>query len=303
MFELQILFANILVPAIIFVSAYAVTLQLPNSMRAQFQPPVVAMSGALALWLAFALRNGWSLWPEDVWQRIPVASLLVAVVTAVTEIFLHPRGIQAEAGEAISAPEQRERKSFAGLEIMIWLLRAVAIAQAALIIFPTGESWVELQSMRRWWIGVITVGVSFGWYSISRCRTNVAPIVGFALIPWTVAAAFLISQSFMKVTEPMLAIATLLALASLFDWKRRTACFLNTISGVTLFTAAAAIAQGQFYSYLDLPRNLYAIAILTPLLIALAARLGQLRSTRVGQAMAIVISLALTAVLLGIVSK
>jgi hypothetical protein len=311
-FELQILAANIVLPAVVLLTVYLVSSILPAALSLRLQSPMLAVAGALGLWVAFGIRNGWTLWPEDHWQRIPAATLLIGVVAAMTEILLRSAASLTARKSAYSqketAAEQYEPYSKANvvsdhtaigwLQSVGWILRISATVGAALIIFPTGEAWLELKSSRWWWVSLIAISVSFSWFSLSRCDRRVAPFVGIAFVPWLIAAAVLTAQSFLKVTEPLMAIATVIATVSMLDLTGKTRAVLIVAAGIMHVGASAIVAHGYFYSYLDIPRNLYAFTISAPLLIALSARLTQRYSLQLAQSLPIVLSLLLATLII-----
>ncbi len=304
MFEIKVLFANILAPALIMLGAYWISSRRYPAPGGRLGLSTFALASFLAIWCAMALRNGWSLWPEDAWQRIPAGSLLVALVSIVTDYGGQSAPISRGAAErgvsetAVTDPDELQSPLPRSIKVVSWLFRLAGLVGASFIIFPSGESWAELQAVRWWWIGLMSMGVVAAWLVVSSCHWSVRPSVGFAFVVWTVAVAFLVSQSFMKVTEPILAMATVLGLASLFDVLRFSYRAVVSVAGVTLFAAAAAVAHGNFYSFLDISRNVYGLAILTPLFIASAAYLGQRRSQRVGQVMAVLVAITFTALLI-----
>jgi hypothetical protein len=95
--------------------------------------------------------------------------------------------------------------------------------------------------------------------------------MGFAWITCFAAAAFLTAQSFMKVTEPLLAISAVIgcfAIAVLVTGKQG---LLPGAAGPCLAAFGAAVANAQFNSYLGLSDYLSWLAIFSPAWVALCA--------------------------------
>lgn len=248
MFELEILFANIVVPGLIFGVAGLLYRGLP----ARFSKPVGAIlwsvAAIAAIEFAFGWRNGFALWPEDAWQRIPRAAGLVALATV--------------AGELLDAGQNRLSSVFVGC------LYAIAIAVGTWWIFPQGTGWEQLQPEFWRWLVVVIIGCGGSAILVSQFSNRRAAIWGFLCIPWTMAAAYLVSQSFIKVTEPILAVATVLGMASIFSCLTERTRPLQGVAGGMLCVALGALAHGKFYSYLETPAIAYQTLMVVPMLAA-----------------------------------
>ncbi len=176
---------------------------------------------------------------------------------------------------------------------------AAAALVAAWLIFPRGETWAELQSEQNQWCLVIALSASLAWWGIAGCRPAVSIAVGFATIPLLIASAFLTSLSIMKITEPLIAVATVIGLCSLIDLRLTGRGSLPIMFAPALFAMTSFIAHANFQSYLGLPRTLYFLAMFSPALVALAARMSQRNSTRVAIATTVCMALLIAATMAG----
>jgi len=303
-FELQILFGNVVSPAAVLLISWLACAALPAPHRSRLTPLVLAASSGVAIWTALAVRNGFAWWPEDAWQKVPIAALIVSALAIVAELF-SPQAVQSEQAdkipiadkEAVASPNSLRRSSAAS--IVQWLVITVAAVAAAWLIFPRGDTWAELQSEQNQWCLVIGLSVSLAWWGISGCRPPVAIAVGFATLPLLIASAFLTALSIMKITEPLIAIATVIGLCSFIDLRLTGRRSLPIIFAPTLFAMTSFIAHANFQSYLGLPRTLYFLAMFSPAIVALIARMTQRKSTRVAIAATICMALILAAAMAG----
>lgn len=247
MFELQILTHNVLLPTAIA----TVGLGLVRAMAGRgdqgasdtgASPLVSTLCGLAAtgaLLSAFTMGNGWQWFAQESWLRIPLAALAVGLIA--------------------STPVQAWTD---------WVLRFGMLLVAAVLVFPRGEGWEDLQSEHTTWVLAMTASAWLAWYLLSRRNTREAAWLGLSWIACTVAAAVLTAQSFMRVTEPMLAVASILGCFSLGAWwfARREA--LVAAAGVALFGYVAIIANGQFNSFLGLSNRLSYLAMAGPAIVA-----------------------------------
>ncbi len=270
MFPAKILLANILVPIIVATGSSLIAkfrarrslgqveddeLAAPRTGRSQFEGLLGAVAAALAIWLAFGLRNGFSIYPvDDAWMRIPFATLLVAV------------------GGILTLP-------LGGLGR--WTVRLGFLAVASWTVFPTGENWGFLWDSRYYWVTALAISSWIGWFGIEIRAPRDSGILALAWIPCFASAAFLTAQSFMKVTEPMLAISSVIGCFAIAALALRRGELLHGAAGPCLLASAAAIANAQFNSYLGLSDFLSGLAILSPAIVTcssipfLARRKGQ----------------------------
>jgi len=292
MFELQILFGNVVAPAAVLLISWLACAALPAPHRSRLTPLVLAASSGVAIWTALAVRNGFAWWPEDAWQKVPIAALIVSALAIVAELF-SPQAVQSEQAdkipiadkEAVASPNSLRRSSAAS--IVQWLVITVAAVAA------------ELQSEQNQWCLVIGLSVSLAWWGISGCRPPVAIAVGFATLPLLIASAFLTALSIMKITEPLIAIATVIGLCSFIDLRLTGRRSLPIIFAPTLFAMTSFIAHANFQSYLGLPRTLYFLAMFSPAIVSLIARMTQRKSARVAIAATICMALILAAAMAG----
>jgi hypothetical protein len=249
----------------------------PATSLAFLQGLVISGATAAALGVAFGLRNGWALWHEDAWMRWPTAVVLVALAGAVT----------------------------AGLTSswLVWTLRILATLIASGVIFPTGEAWGFLWPARFQWWAVMTISTVVGW---SLCHVQPPKLAAFLGLNWIVllvAAAYLTSQSFLKVTEPLMAVASVLGCLSLFSLGGRTSQWVSLAAGPCLFATSAAVASAQFNSFLGLPDRLSWFTMATPSLLAVAAYGFTTASATRGPGryavLCLIVSLALAATVIG----
>ena len=292
MFELQILLGNVVAPLAIVLIGYRA---LPPACRSRAISFVLAACSGLAIWVALAIRNGVAWWPEDAWQKVPVAALIVTAVAMTAEFFrsrfFGSRRTFHSVEETSSAARLEPRRSTS--DLIDCFAIALAAATAAWLIYPRGETWAELQDQQYQWCAVITLAASFGWWGIAGCQPTVASTVGLATIPLLIASAFMTSLSIMKVTEPLIAIATVLGLCSLIDLRLTGRRSLPIMIAPTLFAMSGFIAHASFQSYLNLPRGLYFLAMLSPAIVALVARMTQRKSTQFAIGVSILLALLL----------
>ncbi len=266
MFELTVLGINVVLPAVVTLVAIAGALRL-NRTFAKQQLPVdptvpaalkgndrtrvvdfagrllVAAASALAIWLAVALRNQWSLWHEDAWMRMPVGVALVALAAGVTS------GLK--------------------LSWLTWLIRAAAVLLAAQVVFPVGEAWAFLLPVKHVWLASMVLSTLIGWFLVERRQARQAAGLGLGWILLLIAAAYLTSQSFLKITEPLMAVASVLGCLGLANLWSGVPQLIATAAGPCLFALAAAVASAQFNSFIGLPDALSWFAMSTPAMAAL----------------------------------
>ena len=323
MFELQILFGNIVAPAAILLFSWLACAAIPATHRSRWTTVVLGLSSSIAIWTALAVRNGFAWWPEDAWQKVPIAALIVLFTTIIAELF-RSKLLQPDVTEQNSFEQNSSNEANANpvvinkpaalpnsvhptstASIVQWIAITVGALAAAWLIFPRGDSWAELQSEQNQWCLVIALSASLAWWGIAGCRPVVAITVAFATISLLIASAFLTSLSIMKITEPLIAVATVIGLCSLIALRLgglkassqhpHRPSLLPMMLAPTLFTKASFIAHASFQSYLGLPRTLYFLAMLSPAIVALVARMSQRKSTGVAIAATISVALILAA--------
>jgi hypothetical protein len=207
---------------------------------------LLVVAAVVAIWLALALRVEEALawWPEDAWTRLPLA------IGAV--------GLGAIAANWLPAR----------WKLGAWLLRATALWLATRMIIPTGEAWEFLQPSLPVWTLVLVLGPLLAWCLIERLPSRSAGVLGLSWILCVAAAAFL-SKDFLRVTEPMLAIASVLGCVSIGTLLSGRSEWIATVAGPCLFGSGAAVASFQFNSFLGLPDALSWLAIVAPAVAAL----------------------------------
>ncbi len=287
MFELQILFGNLVAPLVIAVATWFTCRFLPASQRGWLYPELMTVGGSVAIWAAIAIRNGFSWWPEDAWQQVPTAALLVTLVSLVV-VWINHRSESTHVADRSELPSNNEhstsqhsaRRSSISVLIHGGAVTLAAFA-AAWLAFPSGEAWAELQSQRAQWCLVIALATGLTWWGTAGCKPATTTAVGFSMIPLLIASAFLTSLSIMKVTEPLIAVATVLGICSVADAWQSGRKALPVLIAPAMFAMSGFIANANFQSYLGLPRTLYFLAMLSPAIVALAARMAQRKSNRV----------------------
>ncbi len=153
-------------------------------------------------------------------------------------------------------------------KLIIWLTRAITLWVATKTVIPTGEAWDFLQPNIPTWTFVMVLGPLLGWWLIERLPTGTAATLGLSWILCIAASAFL-SKDFLRITEPMLAIASVLGCVSIGTWFTKRAELVGAVAGPCLFGSGAAVASFQFNSFLGLPDALSWFAIVAPALAAL----------------------------------
>lgn len=199
----------------------------------------VALAGVVAIWLAFGFRVGFSVWPEDAWARIPVATAIVGIGAIVT--------------------------NFMALPPARWVVRGFFVYEAVVNVIPTGEGWEFLEPNLVTWKIVMVSGVLLSWIAISNLRAGMACGLGFGWIFCIAASAFL-GQDFLRVAELMFAIASVVGCVAIATGLKGTTCLTSVVAGPMVFALVAALASVQFNSFLGLPDALFGFAILCPAL-------------------------------------
>lgn len=296
MFELQILLGNVVAPAAVLLISCLACRALPQGIRGRAVPFVLATSSSFAIWVAVTIRNGFAWWPEDAWQKVPVAALIVTVVAVIAEL-LRSKPSSCAAHEPARTTNPRTtnpRTNSSTAAIVQWIAISSAAGCAAWLIFPRGDTWAELQSQQNQWYIVLSLAAGLGWWGVAGCRPPVASTVGLATIPLLIASAFLTALSILKITEPLIAVATMLGLCSLIDFRLRGRRSLPIMIAPALFAMSGFIAHANFQSYLNLPRTLYFLALFSPAILGLVARMSQRKSTRFAIGVTIVNALLLS---------
>lgn len=246
MFELKILLINVVLPSVITV--LTILLVRKMSVSALDHTVIVACGAVVAIWLAVALRTEFSFWHEDAWMRMPVGMIGVALAAILTT----------------------ELRSI----IAVWLVRASATLVAAYLIFPTGEVWKDLLPSQNMWIFFCVVSTLVGWFLIEQQPPRRAAVLGLSWIALFAAAAFLTSQSFLKVTEPLLAVSSVVGCLSLASLTASSTKLVAASAGPVLFALSAEVSSAQFNSYLELPNSLSWLAMSSPALAALLTQIA-----------------------------
>ncbi len=293
MFELKVLAINVLVPSIISVIALwlcrprnAVANLGPSERKLALQPApavreasdsasatlveppfstvyasLLSLTAVAAIWAAFGLRTEFVLWPQDAWKRLPQSVALVALGGILTQWIPNT--------------------------FIRWTLRLVTLVGAAIVIFPTGEAWQELTKDRSAWIAAMSLSSFLGWLLISYQTPRRQAVVGFGWIFLFASCAFLTAQSFLKVTEPLLAVASVVGCVSIASClSRNSQQLLPAVAGPCLFALSVAVASAQFNSYLGLSNWLSWLGMSSPAMAAAVSMLvpatqdGQVRLTR-----------------------
>lgn len=257
MFEAKIFLINIGIPSALCVlgviaayllsrgAADPVQLKPAGPSREGLIGTIAACLAGCAVYVAFALRTEFALWHEDAWMRLGSSTLFVAVAGAITALIANPW--------------------------IRWSLRLVAVAAAAFAVFPQGETWDFLLPARSYWLSSMTLSCFVGWLLLGQFRGREAAVVGLSWIPLIAAGAFLTAQSFLKVTEPLLAASSVLGCFGIGVLIIGKADMLVAAGGAAIFAFAAATASAQFNSYLGLPDSLSWLAMATPALVAASA--------------------------------
>ncbi len=245
MFELTVLLANLIVPATIMVAAIGLAWRMKQPSIACCM--VLGTSAAIAIAVAYGLRNGFAIWPEDAWQRIPLATLMVGIIGST----------RAHIAPARSIP------------YLLNLVALVGIALAATyVVLPSGEGWEELAKSALKWYALFLVAMVTAQCLIDCLPSRAVGWFGLALIPWTMISAYLCSESFVKVTEPIIAVATTIGLGSLANLRKTDSHAVRSILAPALFTVFAGLAHAKFYDFADTPEWYYQLLVVTPSLMA-----------------------------------
>lgn len=273
MFTAKILLANVLVPVILSTASALTAKFLRRSARdevdggqqavSENRRPLLdvaigALAAAAAIWLAFGLRNGFAFFPaDDAWLRIPTAAILVAVCAVLT----------------VPVPG-----------LIRWVVRLGSLVAASWIVFPAGEAWEFLLPSRTFWIAALAGCSCIGWLGIESRSARESGILALSWIPCFAATAFLTAQSFMKVTEPLLAVSSVVGCLGIAGIVSRRSELLLGAAGPCLLTSAAAAANAQFNSYLGLSDWLTCLAMFSPAIVAVCGMpfLSQPTSSQTG---------------------
>ncbi len=200
---------------------------------------LVLLAAIAALWMAFGLRVGWTFWPEDSWTRLPHLFAL--------------------AGFGCWCSCLTANKPLP-LKAVGWILCAVCIGIAADLMIPTGESWLFLLPKKSLWWSLMWAGPLLSQWSGQRMERRTVACLGLAWILCIAACAFLTS-SFLRITEPLFAISSILGCAGLGTLLSKRTNYLACLTGPSTFAVAAIVANAQFNSYAGLPDSLSWLAM------------------------------------------
>jgi hypothetical protein len=246
--EVTILAANVLLPLVVMSVAWVIirSVSARSVVRTDrlLQAGIAVVAASLAIVGAFLVRVevARSAWPDDAWARIPHALALVGLGSLVALVITN--------------------------QVLAWLVRATAVFFAARMVIPVGEGWEDIADSAPIWLAFMVGGTLLAWSLIARLPRQWPGVVGLTWISCVVAAAFL-SKDFLRVTEPLLAVATVIGMASLMGLFRGDRQIVAAVSGPALFATSAAVANAQFNSFLGLPDALSWLAIMAPGLAAL----------------------------------
>ncbi len=286
MFEIKVLAANVLLPAgmmlvAIVVHWWLIRRDAANDQQVeqesgasdheagqktrlpQFAEALTGMLSGLAILGAYALRIDWTLWPQDSWARIPSAACIVALAAVIASFMPAVIG---------------------------WPLRFGGLAFAAYSVFPRGEAWEDLASQETLWVGAVALGTGPAWLAITYLPPRIAGTLSAAWILLAVAAAFLTAQSFMRVTEPMMAVASIFGMVAIGTWIVGSPVLIQGGIGPALFAMSAGSSNAQLNSYLGITNYLPTLAILAPACAAIVAALLPMAEQRWGRRMAVAIA-------------
>lgn len=196
-----------------------------------------ALSALAAIWIAFGMRNGFVILSEDSWLRIPLGTTIVAVAAMSTA---------------------------AGNWALVWMIRTIALSIAAMFVFPTGEGWEFLAESQNYWILAIVLSTLTGWWGMEQRLHRMKGVLALAWIPVFAATAALTSESFLGVTEPLLAVSSIFGCYGIAALSVKSPIPLNSVTGPSLFAFSSATANAQFNSFLDLPNTLTYLAMFSP---------------------------------------
>ena len=137
-----------------------------------------------------------------------------------------------------------------------------------MMVFPTGEAWEFLLPERTTWIAIISVCSLIAWCLGDQHHRKIPGVLCLAFIPLLAASAMLMAQSFLGVTEPMLAVSSVLGCVALVGLWAKIRWLADRAMGPSLFCAAACISNAQFNSYLGLTNWISFLAVAAPALVA-----------------------------------
>lgn len=235
-----------------------VTVAAPKAAHEPIERPISYMlqvllglvSVCLTFWLVFGLRNEFSFWSEEAWLRIPLATTIVGVVAAFT---------------------LSEKRSSRQQQTLAWSIRLAAVLVATWIIFPTGEAWEFLQPSRNTWFAAIAISTIAAWFLAEQQTPRNRGQLALAWIPLLAASAFLTSQSFLGITEPLLAVSSLLGCFGLYASRGGSERLIRAAFGPCLFGFVVIVAGAQFNSFLGLNNWLSYLGMFSPALVGLPA--------------------------------
>ncbi|GIX00511.1 MAG: hypothetical protein KatS3mg111_3843 [Pirellulaceae bacterium] len=259
MFLIEIVFANIFIPTLLVLLAATVWRRLSRqgpvpesqdelrssqqSIRRFMAAGVVTVLMSAAFYAAFAFRNQWLVDWEDYWQRIPAITLVIFW------------GAGWLAG-GIPSP-------------LNWLFRGVLLLWGAWMVFPVGSGWEFLEERRGAWLVAIGANAVVASWFASQLPSRFLRHLLFSWLPCWIAAAFLTAQSFMRVTELLITIGCITGAAAVALARRSVPPPSGSmwITGI-VFGGMAALAHGQFNSFLGLSDALTWLAMTVPTLVA-----------------------------------
>ncbi|XZE54273.1 hypothetical protein SH139x_000230 [Planctomycetaceae bacterium SH139] len=255
----QIIIWGVAVPGVVALFAWLLSMAVGRGLKSTMgldasEKPATAsaVQGSLyvvgfsvALGLALYGRQTWSIWPEDVWQRvlwpISLTGLAMAIVLG-------------------------DRPSLERWRCLLGLLGAVATAY---VVIPTGSGWEDTVELHRFWVLAVVLSACCNMWSLDwLARRGTVRWVLLVAIAGQGGAAMLAGSEFGSLAEWQLAAISVTSVAALIAMIGGQWAALALLYPAMLM-AAATIASWRFYSYTDYPWWLYAVVLFLPSAIGL----------------------------------
>lgn len=250
----QIIIWGVAVPGVVALFAWLLSMAVGRGLKSTMgldasEKPATALAVqgifyvvgfSVALGLALYGRQTWSVWPEDVWQRvfwpISLTGLAMAIVLG-------------------------DRPSLERWRCLLGLLGAVATAY---VVIPTGSGWEDTVELHRFWVlAVVLSGCCNMWSLDWLARRDTVRWVLLVAIAGQGGAAMLAGSEFGSLAEWQLAaisVTCAYALIAMFGGQLATLALLYP----AMLMASATTASWRFYSYSDYPWWLYAVVLFMP---------------------------------------
>lgn len=205
---------------------------------------VIAFSGTLLLvtaWMNSGFRR-----PQEAWQYIPAASLLIAVAGLIDLI---------------------RRLS----PVAVWLARGTCLQVVACLLIPGGPGWEDWAPQYVWWSLAIGQSCVLGWAAWDAiCLSGSSRELPWCLVMILMTCTLFAGQSFASMKDVALISGAQCAAIAVVYTIRPRAELLRGMLGSVCFVIAAVAVSSHLNDFSGIPRASFLCVIAAPLMTALA---------------------------------